>query len=74
MAGPKFFLFSERDVYQELFAGNIQNIAERTLALPGKFQRDSAFADAQILDMQEVEPIGKNRIHYVELLAPSGRS
>lgn len=49
---------SESHIDQQLFPSNIYDVAERALALAGKFQRDSAFSYAQVSDAQEVEPLG----------------
>ena len=62
-------LLSKCDIDQQLLARDVHNIAERALTLTREVQRHAAVPDAQVTNVQKVEPVRQSWIHDMKFLA-----
>ena len=67
----KHCLLAKCDIDQQLLARDVHNIAERALTLTREVQRHAAVPDAQVTNVQKVEPIRQSWIHDMKFLASS---
>src|ERR1041385_7318741 len=64
--------FSESDIHRQLLTLHLDHVAEGAVAPAAKVETDPGVADAQVADVEPVEPVGEHRVHDIELL--SGRA
>jgi hypothetical protein len=64
-------LLLESDVHQQFIPFDIHDVAEGALSSTGEVQANPAVSDAQIAEIEVVEPIRKFGIYNVQFLARS---